>query len=246
MIVLRPDPRGPLRIFKMPDAKRSYTIGADAASGRAALDYAAAAGVDDDTGEHVFSYKAHVEPADFGDQLLVLGTLFKGRNAQALMVPEINNHGLVTVNRLRAIGYTRIYTRQIWDTIEAKMGSQVGWQTSVKSRPMLINRARNALADGRCLIPDIELLDEAATFVLTDEGKEEHQPGCHDDLLFAWMLALEGRAMSFGGGDLSQEPVAETKPHPWGWIQQKLEQVAEEALEQTRGVVGFEDDSWDF
>lgn len=192
---LRSDPRGPLRIWSLPDPNRAYSIGADVGGGKSSSDFCAASVVARDNGEQCATFQAHMDAMDFAEVIFLLGVFFGGREPMAFLVLEINAHGLAVLEKLKMLGYSNIYMRRTWDAIEKQFQLVLGWQTSVKSRPILINRGRTALADPSVTIRDPELFKEMSTFVFTDSGREDHLEGSNDDILFSWMLSHEGRAV---------------------------------------------------
>lgn len=181
-------------------------VGADPASGKSKKhDWAAAVVVDVATGEDVATWRGHVEPRELAEVASLLGEYYAGSTGQALVVPEANNHGIAFLDELRRLGYQSIYSRRVWDRVENDYISQLGFTTSMRTRPILINRGRAALADGEVRINNPVILQEMMTFVRDDNGKEDHQPGCNDDTLFAWCLAQEGRAVTYSSALVQQE-----------------------------------------
>ena len=243
--LLTPDPRGPFTVWRQPLEGRSYVVGADTASGTADEDYSAAVVIDQVSGAQMATWRGKCEPHDFGHIVFAIMLYFKGKDDQAFVVPEINNHGIAVLDCLKEVGAHRIYTRQTWDQAQMKWKSQLGWQTSVKTRPMLIGRGRTALQEQSARIFDPVLIDEMAKFVMVFDKdmrfqREDHVPGGHDDVLFAWMMAQEGRVVLVDRGEGGVPEEAEEKPNPKQWVWDKLnEQVA--AVEGNGEVSWMED-----
>ena len=237
---LRPEGRGPLRIWHSPEPERSYVLGADTGGGKSSNDFCAATVIDANNGGQCAVFHARVDALDFAEVVYALSKFYGGRDTFAFTVLETNAHGLAVLEKVRNLGHSSLYTRQAWDAIEQTFKAQIGWVTSMKTRPMLINRARAALADTSYEINDIELVKEMSTFVFTDTGKEEHMEGCHDDLLFSWMLALEGRFTVLDRGVIVQQPEGQ-KPNPDQWVWDRAKADLEGAR---RMVYTGEDDQW--
>lgn len=219
--------RGPLRIWQMPDPARVYALGADPGGGKSARDYSAASVIAVDDGSQCATYHGRLEPLDFAEVIYLLARFYGGIQAIAYTCIEINQHGLAVLEKVRTLGHPNLYTRQTWDQIEKVMQPQLGWMTSVKTRPMLVNRARAALADPSVKIFDPELIAEMSTFVFTETGREDHLDGCHDDLLFAWMLALEAsQHLKEVRPEAIQIMAERSNPDQWVWdaLQAKVEE----------------------
>ena len=81
-----------------PEEDTAYVIGADVAEGLKHGDYSSAhvLAVGDET-RVVAEWHGHIEPDLFAYELFKLGTWYN----TALVLPEVNNHGLTTVTELR-------------------------------------------------------------------------------------------------------------------------------------------------
>lgn len=227
----------------MPEPSHLYCIGADPASGKMDSDWAVAVVVDCQNGSVVATWRGHLEPTPFAEVVLLLGE-FYGQHMtppQAFLVPETNNHGIAFLEAIRAMGYYNIYCRQVWDRIEAAFTPQVGFCTSLKTKPILIKRGREALSDPRCRIRDKVILEEASTFIRTDAGKEEAMDGEHDDALMAFLLALEGRHVFYVETATKSAPetdpgrqsaAAEDRRRERTWVWDELKDAAEASAQR--------------
>lgn len=246
-LTLREDRRGPLRIWRKPEAGRVYVIGADSSSGVKSGDPAAASVIALDNGEQVATVQVHIDPHDFAGILFALGEYYGGPDGQAYLVLEINSHGLAVLEVLRQSGYWNFYTRTTWDNVEQKWQPVLGFHTQVKTRPMLINRARIALSDKDIIIRDPVLIDEASTFILNDAGKEEAMAGKHDDVLMSWMLAHEGRSRLFETKGITPSPKKNEPINGTAWVFERQKEIIEEkAAEAELRYVGMLDDGDDW
>ena len=66
---------------------------------------------------------------------------------------------------------------------------RVGFLTTVKSRPLLIDTLKESLRDESLLVHCEQTLDELQTFVVTATGRLEAASGSHDDSVMALGLA---------------------------------------------------------
>ncbi len=219
--LLTPDGRGPFCMWRAPEAHDSYVMGADTGGGKASHDWSSVVVWRLWEPHVVARYRAKIDAFDFAEVLMCLGEFYGGRDGLAFLVPEINNHGMATLAKLKELGYYNIYSRVTWDRVDSEWKPIVGWTTSKKSRPVLIDHMRVAMMDKKCIIPDPVIIDEASTFIIDDNGKEDHQPGSHDDTLFAAMLGLEGRFQMRQQVPERETPNQKPKDHDWVWDQVK-------------------------
>lgn len=208
-----------LQIFKKEKAHHQYIIGADVASGldvtegKGDLDYSAANVIDEQTGEQVASYRAHIIPEEYGWDLADLGKRYN----DALIGVERNEDGGAVILTLEvACLYANLYKHRDWWKKDWKKGFKsgsgnssggenrmreiLGFPTNMKTRPLALNRFRYFLSEHPELVYDIRLIEECATFVRNQDkrGRPEASPGCHDDLVISMAIAQYIRNVRLG------------------------------------------------
>lgn len=178
-----------------PEPGLEYVIGADVAEGVPEGDYSAAYVLERRTGAVCARFHGKQRPEDFADTLYKMGKRYNW----AMLGPERNNHGHLTVYRLRAnLGYPHIYyTLDLSDTkqVGAHPRHRILWGFSTDNitRPTMLDDLRGTIEDGwnpKCGI----LLNESRTFVDNGKGKYEARSGKHDDTVMAMAIALQVRA----------------------------------------------------
>ncbi len=178
-----------LRIYKRPDPEGIYVVGVDVAEGVTGGDYSVAVIWDRRTGEEVAFFRGNLAPDRFAEKLNVWGRLYNN----ALMVVEINNHGLTTVTVLKQLHYPTMYFRPVkFETIADRQSDKLGWRTTQVTRPLLIDDFAQAVREGTLLIHSKELLDEMTVFVFDDNNNMVPEPGFHDDCIFAAGIGFQG------------------------------------------------------
>jgi hypothetical protein len=178
-------PRGELRVWKERSLKSRYYIGADVAIGINNGDYSVAQILDDQK-NLVASWRGHVHPDYFADVLFAMGNYYN----EARIVVENNNHGLLTAIRLgRDLAYPNTYTEVGEGQLNDRDSFTIGFRTSVKTKPLIIDRLRAALREGEMVIEDPVTLREMLTFIVTESGGMEAEEGCHDDCVMSLALA---------------------------------------------------------
>lgn len=140
-----------------------------------------------------------------------------GLEAQAAI--ELNNHGYGVQDLLQLhLGYTNFFIWEVVDAAlpEARYTKRIGWVTSNRTRPMLLEKFHDAvtsidpisgLADFRLNSPTTR--GELRHFVTEGLlGDAEHAKGQHDDCIFASAIGYHV-AWRLAGGEA--EPIAERR-----------------------------------
>ena len=188
---LRAHPRGELKVYHERDPKETYTIGADIGMGlragvRGRPSDPSVAQVLDSQLRQVAVWRGTVHPDVFADILVALGYHYN----EALLVPERNNHGLVTCVELRDQQYPNLYLDVTEGTIEPDRETlNIGVFTSEKTKPLMIDKLRAFDRNKEIEINDTTTLEEMLTFVVTESGKMEAEGGAHDDCVMSLALA---------------------------------------------------------
>lgn len=178
-----------LRIYKEPVPGGLYIFGVDVAEGVTGGDYSTVIVWDRKTGEEVAFYRGHVAPDRFGVLLAKWGKMFNN----ALMVVEINNHGLTTITTLKNEMYPQLYFRPAkFDTMGTKWSDRIGWKTTKVTRPLMIDDLAEALRERSVTIHSREILDEMLTFIFDGGNNMVPQEGFHDDCIFGAAIGFQG------------------------------------------------------
>lgn len=185
------DPDGPWRIFEMPEYGIPYCMGADVAEGieieegTKKYDYSTMSFRRRDTLKQVAVYKAHVEPDKFATQVMYGCMMYNNCTAAV----EANNHGLVTLKFLM-LKYSNIYYSQVEDERLNKRRTKVGWLTTRKTKPFIVDEYEKALRSEDIIIRSKNGIKEARSFIRKPDGSMEAQEGCHDDEVIADMICV--------------------------------------------------------
>jgi len=178
-----------LLIWRPPEQGREYVIGADVGEGLAHGDPSAACVLDRETGEQVAELHGRIAPGRFARLLAALGMLYLG----AELAVESNNHGHATLDALHnTLNYSPLYHYRRYDQ-SGLAGEALGWPTNARTKPLMIDDLAEAIGEGHLLIHSDGLVDECLTFITTDTGSREAQPGKHDDRVIAAAIAWQVR-----------------------------------------------------
>ena len=176
--------------FKAPRKFNTYVMGVDTASGSPGGDYSAVMVIrlgKIDKHEMVASYYDRIPPSVFKKEV---ERICKRYNA--LAVVESNSYGLAIVEHLQAIGYPYLYRSTSFDNVASKIQSKLGFYTSSKTRPMLVNRLYDYVVNKGLNVSCSRFQYEANRLEYNGRGKVQASPGSHDDMCIATALALMG------------------------------------------------------
>ncbi|MBO8085924.1 MAG: hypothetical protein J7D61_07780 [Marichromatium sp.] len=181
---------GSLRIYRPIQDNEEYYIGVDVGHGistsRADADWSVAC-VLDSRKEQVAQLRARILPGDFARWVYYLGMLYN----EAEVCVENAGPGYHVCQRLaRDYLYPHLYTEEVFDKVSEEFTTKLGFTTSVKSKPLVINKIRDALSHNQIHINDPDTLEEMRTFVVNETGKYAADAGAHDDTVMALALAL--------------------------------------------------------
>lgn len=194
--VFVPDPNGYIEIIKKPEKDMFYCIGADVAEGLATGDFSAAHVLDQNL-ESVAVWHAHIDPDLFGKELVKLAVYYN----EAYLGVESNNHGRTTLKSIMDEDYYNIYFAKIYDKAADTVTQKVGWSTTSRTKPLMINKLAEYIREKWIGIKHKETIRECLTYIIEDNGSTNAQLGCHDDLVMslgiALMVFLEGKGENF-------------------------------------------------
>ena len=186
---------GGLQVWERPVANREYRIGADVSEGIDVgrdTDWSVAVVLSAESMDEVAMLRVKIDPDLFAWQLASLGKWYN--NAKLLV--ERNNHGLVTLKFLSDVHlYPDIYSEKILDERSSRSARKLGFHTTVKSKPLIIDYLKELIREDEINIKSPKVLDELQTFVNFPNGRMAAQAGSHDDCVMALAIACFGCKM---------------------------------------------------
>lgn len=206
---------GRFKIFEFPDIGREndYCLGADVAEGidlktkgsKQRGDRSSFHIANRKTGNLAACWVGKVEADTFGKMLVSVGRYFN----EAFLGIEANNHGLTTLTIVKMYGYNleRVYHRESHADEYNTFTKRMGWYTSVKTKPLMIDSLAGALrhqmigsvmeVDGKKRFVGgitASTISELRTFTKNAQGKTGGTEGCYDDqvisLAICWMMVM--------------------------------------------------------
>lgn len=178
-------PRGELLIYREHDFSETYYIGADVAQGGGGDSSVAA--VTDSRRQLVAIWRCNrTDPDVFGTALYHLGKMFN----EAKIICERNGPGALTNHVLvKTHLYPNFYTEISLDKLRETETEHIGFLTTEKSKPTVINKLVAEIRERTIDIFDPTTLSELRSFIVTETGKLEAEKGCHDDTIIALALS---------------------------------------------------------
>ena len=197
---LKEDAAGPITLFRYPQAGHQYVIGADSAMGilDAKHSRSAAEVIDMGTLEQVAEYDASVDPHIFAKQLVGLARAYH----DAVLAPEVQSSGGGGGREVLVyIQQEKYYNLHRWKQVErtqhkVQKSFLLGWETNARSRPRMLARIREAIREKSATIHSRKLLQQLSDLGESDAGRIQALAG-HDDLVFAWGIALMSRSENY-------------------------------------------------
>jgi hypothetical protein len=177
--------RGELQTYLKHNAGEQYVIGADVAMGVRNGDYSVAQ-VLDSKKRQVATWRGQVHPDHFAEVLYALGEYYN----EAFICVENNSHGILTCTRLgKDLAYPNFYTEVQVDKITDRETIKLGFSTTAKTKPLIIDQLRASMREKELELNDKTTIREMMTYIVTESGAMEAEPSCHDDCVMSLALA---------------------------------------------------------
>lgn len=181
------DPHGLISIYEEPRAGHPYTGGGDT-KGEGSDNFSGQI-IHNPSGRRVATLWGNPDSDEYTHQMYCLGMHYN----EALLAIE-SNFNTFPLEELARLKYPRQYQRKQYDSFAGKHYDKYGFKTDGNTRPLIIDREIVLLRDSIELFTDINFLRECLTFIKNAKGRPEAEVGCHDDLIFADMIAEEARS----------------------------------------------------
>lgn len=225
------NPTGDLRVWEPPLPGAQYDIGVDTAQGLEYGDFSTMQVLQRGTREQVAEYRSHVNAGDLAPLVYALGQWYNWAHVGV----EIDGIGFYINDALQKMGYPNLYVWRYRGRAVPTFSQHSGWETSNKSKKLLVSTTRHLLNHRQLPIKSELLLNEMRTFqVEATETSETYRaaPGKHDDLVMALLIAAQIQDdETFGMAMQSPEAAA-----PKGW--QDPATTDDTDLEELRAVHG--------
>lgn len=186
-IGFREEEKGFVQIWDKPKPGVYYCMGADVAEGLEKGDFSDAYIINSETCDVVASWHGHIDPDLYGNELVKLAKYYN----DAYIGVENNNHGLTTLKSIQRLEYWNLFYTKTLDKISDKITTKMGWTTSSRTKPLMIDKLQEFVREKHIGIKDKECIGQMTTYVREDNGSTNAQVGCYDDRVMALAVALQ-------------------------------------------------------
>lgn len=180
-----------LKLWSYAVPGQTYVLGVDTAEGVESKgldrDYSAIQIINARTLEQVGVFRSRISVDLFPHVIIYLAKMFNN----AYIVPEVNNHGLAVVQKLRELRYHRIYRQYNHTYVNAERTEKIGFTTTKRTKPMIIGHLAELIREKSCMLKDTTTLGECSKFSQDNRGRLRATTG-HDDTVMALALAYWG------------------------------------------------------
>lgn len=179
-----------IAIWKYPKIGERYYAGVDTGEGIGSDN--SVISIVDANGFQCFEFANNkIKPYEFAELVRAVGTCYN----TCLLVIEKLSAGHTVVDKLYDSNnrYINLYKYKSYD-VKGKVRKKAGFETSSKSRPIIINRFVEMFEKGEVCVNSKGLLNEMKSFQMDNNGKVQAVSGAKDDRVLAFCMALEGLA----------------------------------------------------
>jgi hypothetical protein len=186
-------PRSEAEESQLPEAERKgqgqYVVGADFSEGQentiSVGDYHAIHVIDHVNKVQVAEHLSRADLSKLPLWVVLIGLYFN----EAWLAPERNGPGIYVVEALKDYRYRMIYRPRRPGDRGDKPSNRIGWETTQATKPVMEGTFEEALADGSHGLRSLPTARQMNTYVADERNRHGAQPGEHDDLLMAAMIA---------------------------------------------------------
>ena len=179
----------------VPDSQ--FVIGVDVSGGEVEAENAEPAFhaieiIDHFTGVQVAEYSSRIDPHLLTAEIYMAAKLF---NNAWVAVEKTGNWGQPLVHTLWFdYHYPYTYRRRKHGTTQEKTEKLLGWDTTPRTKPILLSRGQELLGTDSHGVKSRALAGEMLTYIRDDKAKTMPEPGKFSDRLIAWLIAQQVRS----------------------------------------------------
>lgn len=180
----------PTEVWEEPQPGVFYDIGVDVSGGRTEdAAWTVAVVVRRDTLAQVAQYRVQIDPTspELIDSVYWLGMNY---NSAQVNIDITGGWGLALQYDLQRRSYPNFWRWRRRDDAKERVSSRQGFIYTRQDRMSLVSNAVGLSARGQVVVRSELLLDEMRNYLNIAPEEYGSAPGCHNDIVNAWMLAL--------------------------------------------------------
>lgn len=176
---------GPLAVFEQPIEDQRYVIGGDGAQGITGGDYSSLVVLKVPQMIQVAQYQEIVPPEMFAGVANYLGILY---NTALIGIESNDKGGYAAIDKLaNTYNYQNLY----YGEEHSLRSMKYGYVTNEITKSVMVTETRELITNNQITIYSNELLDQLMGYVKLPNGKLGCKPPQHDDLVIAFMIAIQ-------------------------------------------------------
>jgi len=169
-----------------------YILACDVAEGKEHGDFSLIKVLKRSTRSVVASYYSRYDETYVALVLRMLWDFYTIGAIRPWWIVETTGLGLTVFDQCVQIHeMTNAFMMQNYDTATETISHRKGWWTSARTRNVLIGELKSWLVESTGWV-DQRCVRELTTFVRDKNGKPQAKPGCNDDEVMCWGMALQG------------------------------------------------------
>ena len=180
---------GPFLVWEAPndEDKWTYAVGCDPAQGEIHGDFTVATVLCVQTNTVVAVWRGKMDPDVFGETVLpAIGWYYRN----AVINPEVNNHGLTVLKALQRAKYQRIMVRRTLTKRHERPLESLGWFTTGANKGFMIDECAAFLRETPNVPYDV-MIAELRSYVRDERNRMGGSP--HDDCVMSLALAVQAK-----------------------------------------------------
>lgn len=218
------DVNGCIKIFERPKDRFPYVLGGDT-SGEGSDNFTGIV-IDNVTENIVAVLKHEKDETYYTRQMYCLGKFFNW----ALVGIENNFSTYPTKMLSEEYEYPKLFVREKVDNFTNRREKAYGFETTKKSRPLILAELQRIFEEEIYKITDIEILKEALTFVKNEKGRPEAQEGCHDDLIMGTAITYNIKSQQSNKIEINEQEFEINVMKDFGFIEDKEDEFGSDIV----------------
>lgn len=218
------DINGCIKIFEMPKSRNPYVLGGDT-SGEGSDNFTGIV-IDNVTEKTVAVLKHEKDETYYTRQIYCLGKFFNW----ALVGIENNFSTYPTKMLSEEYEYPKLYVRQNVDNFTNKKEKAYGFETTKKSRPLILAELQRIFNEEIYKINDIEILKEALTFIKNEKGRPEAQEDSHDDLIMGTAITYNIKSQQSNRIEVNEQELENNIMKDFGFVEEQEDEYGSDIV----------------
>jgi hypothetical protein len=178
---------GRLIIWEQPQSGHEYVVSVDPSRG--INDEAVICVIDKESLKQVAEWCGVIDAIALAPFVRAIGTYYKNTSVPALVAIEISGGCGESTQYNLMEDYWNLYKRVSFDKFKQTESTKLGWDTTPRTKPLLIDFSTYIFSNDHCKINSVALLQEMSKFIRTSNSGQAEYGAC-DNRVMAWMIGI--------------------------------------------------------